>query len=159
MSQENKLSLIIKVLDFKGLKAALQEFEFLKDKNREVFLFCIWCAKQSQHLIEDAQILKALDVAERFANGMATEEELKTTINILYGWIQESRRIPAEESKKDAIKAVWAACYGRASWVAVWVAQAIFEDVYKNGPVSDRAIAINNAYANMEKHLREVCES
>lgn len=38
-------------------------------------LFAVWCARQVQHLMKE-ESLKALDVAEAFANGQATKEEL-----------------------------------------------------------------------------------
>jgi len=39
-------------------------------------LFAVWCARQVQHLMKDERSLKALDVAEAFANGLASKEEL-----------------------------------------------------------------------------------
>lgn len=39
-------------------------------------LFAVWCARQVQHLMKDQRSIDALDVAERFANGLATKEEL-----------------------------------------------------------------------------------
>ena len=41
-------------------------------------LFAVWCARQVQHLMKDERSLKALDVAEAFANGLATKDELAT---------------------------------------------------------------------------------
>ena len=38
-------------------------------------LFAVWCAKQVQ-LMTDERSIAAIDVAERFANGEATQEEL-----------------------------------------------------------------------------------
>ena len=43
---------------------------------RVMRLFAVWCARQVQHLMTDARSIAALDVAERFANGEATQEEL-----------------------------------------------------------------------------------
>ena len=39
-------------------------------------LYAVWCARQVQHLMLDTRSVTALDVAERFANGDATREEL-----------------------------------------------------------------------------------
>jgi hypothetical protein len=39
-------------------------------------LFAVWCARQVQHLMTDERSTQALDVAEAFANGKATEQEL-----------------------------------------------------------------------------------
>ena len=44
--------------------------------DRESRLFAVWCARQVQHLMEDQRSIDALDVAEKFANGKATEEQL-----------------------------------------------------------------------------------
>ena len=43
---------------------------------REWRLFAIWCARAVQHLMADPRSLAALDVAERYANGQASDEEL-----------------------------------------------------------------------------------
>jgi hypothetical protein len=39
-------------------------------------LFAVGCARKVQHLMKDQQSIDALDVAERYANGNATEDEL-----------------------------------------------------------------------------------
>ena len=38
-------------------------------------LFAVWCARQVQHLMKDPRSIAAIDVAERFANGQATDAE------------------------------------------------------------------------------------
>jgi len=44
--------------------------------DRELRLFAVWSARQVQHLMTDERSLNALDVAERYANGDATDEQL-----------------------------------------------------------------------------------
>lgn len=44
---------------------------------RVMRLFAVWSARQVQHLMNDPRSVKALDVTEAFANGLATEEERK----------------------------------------------------------------------------------
>ncbi len=44
--------------------------------DRELRLFAVWCARQVQHLLTDPRSINAIDVAERYANGEATDEEL-----------------------------------------------------------------------------------
>jgi hypothetical protein len=39
-------------------------------------LFAVWCARQVEHLMTDNKSKQALDVAERFAHGKATSDEL-----------------------------------------------------------------------------------
>jgi len=50
--------------------------QFLDDKTRR--LFAVWCARQALSLIKnpDQRSVDACDVAERYANGEATEDEL-----------------------------------------------------------------------------------
>ena len=43
---------------------------------RELRLFAVWSARQVQHLIGDKRSIAALDIAERYALGEATDEEL-----------------------------------------------------------------------------------
>jgi hypothetical protein len=38
--------------------------------------FAVWCAKQVKYLMTDQRSLNALDVAERYVNGAATDDEL-----------------------------------------------------------------------------------
>jgi hypothetical protein len=44
--------------------------------DRELRKFAVWCARQVQHLMTDPRSVAALDVAERHAEGLATDEEL-----------------------------------------------------------------------------------
>jgi len=50
--------------------------EFLSD--RDLRLFAVWCAREALSLIDspDPRSVEACDVAERYANGEASQEEL-----------------------------------------------------------------------------------
>jgi hypothetical protein len=50
--------------------------EFMNDK--DLRLFAVWCAREALKLVEnpDPRSVEACNVAERFANGEATNEEL-----------------------------------------------------------------------------------
>lgn len=60
-------------------------------------LFAIWCARQVEHLMTDPRSKAALVVAERFANGDATQKEL------FAAWVAAS--VAAESSESPG------ACY------------------------------------------------
>ena len=45
---------------------------------REWRLFAVWCARQVQHWMTDQRSIDAIDVAERYSHGEATDEELRT---------------------------------------------------------------------------------
>ncbi len=70
--------------------------------DRELRLFAVWCARQVQHLMSDPRSVDAIDVAERYADGKATDDELAA-------------------ARAAASAAAWAAASARDS---AWVAQA-----------------------------------
>ena len=67
---------IITILDSNGLDDALWCLQAVKDHDREMRLYAVWCARQVQRLLTDRRSLDALDVAERLASGLATDSEL-----------------------------------------------------------------------------------
>ena len=82
---------------------------------KQLRLFAVWCARQVQHLMRDKRSLDALDVAERFAYGNATEGELAAArAAALAAW---------DTALADAGEAAWAAAWadaGEAAWAAAW---------------------------------------
>ena len=58
--------------------------EFLSDK--DLRLFAVWCAREALTLVNnpDQRSIEACNVAERYANGEATDEELRTARNAAY---------------------------------------------------------------------------
>ncbi len=64
------------ILSINGLDDAIWCLRTLEGADREIRLFAVAVARQQQHLMTDPRSLAVLDVAERFANGAATEEEL-----------------------------------------------------------------------------------
>lgn len=73
----------------------------------EVRLFAVRCVRQIQHLLTDERSLSALDVAEAFAVGEATEDEF----------------FAARDAAWDAARdAAWDAARA-AAWDAAWDAQ------------------------------------
>jgi len=77
-ADDEPLSLLT-VLDSNGLDDALWCLRAVKGYDKEKRLYAVWCARQVQHLMTDERSIKALDVAERYANGEASDEELKMT--------------------------------------------------------------------------------
>ena len=65
------------ILENNGLSDTLWALQCIKDADRDIRLFAVWCARRVQYLMADPRSLNALDVAERFANGKATKEELE----------------------------------------------------------------------------------
>ena len=92
---------LVRILDINGLDDALWALR-TTDCDREARLLAVAYARQVRHLMTDARSVAALDVAERFANGEATREEL----------------IEARTAAEAAAKDEWAAA--RAADTAVW---------------------------------------
>jgi hypothetical protein len=68
---------IATIVESNGLDDALWCLRAVEGEDRKIRLFAVWCARRVQHLMTDPRSLKALDVAEAYANGTATLEELK----------------------------------------------------------------------------------
>ncbi len=67
---------IVTVLDSNGLDDALWCLRAVEGHDREKRLYAVQCVRQIQHMLTDQRSRDALDVAERFANGRASREEL-----------------------------------------------------------------------------------
>ena len=91
---------IATILDSNGLDDALWCLRAVEGQDREIRLYAVWCARQVQHMMTDPRSIAVLDVAERFANGEATQAELNS-------------------ARAAAGAAAWAA-----AWDAAWDAQA-----------------------------------
>ena len=98
---------LLTVLDSNGLDDALWCLQAVTGHDREIRLYAVWCARQVQHLMTDPRSVTALDVAERHANGEATDRELAA----------------AQDAAKAAVWDVAEAAAARAAaWAAAWAA-------------------------------------
>ena len=104
---------IITILDSNGLDDALWCLRAVDGSNREIRLYAVWCARQVQHLMTDKRSLDALDVAERYANGLATKKELAIA--------EAAAEAAAWDAARDTARAARAAvaAAGDAAWAAV----------------------------------------
>lgn len=67
---------ILSILKSNGLEDALWALRCVPGIDRDARLFIVWCGRQVQHLMTDKRAIEALNIAERFAIGTATEDEL-----------------------------------------------------------------------------------
>ena len=74
-ADDEPLSLLT-ILDSNDLDDALWALRAVQGYDREKRLYAVWCARQVEHLLTDQRSLDAIEVAERFARGRATREEL-----------------------------------------------------------------------------------
>lgn len=111
------------VLESNGLDDALWSIRASDCSDRDARMFAVWCARQVEHLTKDEQCRKALDVAERFANGEATEEELEAAR--VATW--EAAEAAAEAAAWEAARAATWALAGATTWGAAGAAAAAWE--------------------------------
>ena len=107
---------LLTILESNGLDDALWCLRAVEGHEKEMRLYAVWCARQVQHLMKDPRSLAALDVAERYANGQATDGELSAAWN--------AARVAARDAASDA---AWAA--SDAAWAAWYAASAAAWDV------------------------------
>lgn len=83
-------------------------------------LFAVWCARQVEHLMDDERSIAALDIAERYAQGQATDDELASA--------RDSARPSAWSSVWDSARAstcpsLWSSAWSSArasTWPSAW---------------------------------------
>jgi hypothetical protein len=119
---------IVTVLDSNGLDDALWCLRAVKGHDREIRLYAVWCARQVQHLMEDPRSVAALDVAERHANGEATDAELAAARAAAWAAARAAAWAAARAAAWAAARAAaWDAARAAAraaAWAAAWDAQA-----------------------------------
>ena len=132
------------VLDSNGLDDCLWCLRVVDGYDREFRLFAVWCARQVQHLMTDQRSIDALDVAERYANGEATDKELSA----------------AWDAARDA---AWAAARSAAWDAALAVARSAARAAARAALSAARAAAWDAAWdaarAAQESKLRELLET
>ena len=88
---------IATIIDINGLDYALWCLCAVNGHAREMLLYADWCARQVPSLMEDPSSVTAFDVAERNANGAASNDELAAA------------RAAGAEAAWAALAASWAA--------------------------------------------------
>lgn len=137
---------IATIIDSNGLDDAIWCLRAVEGHDREIRLFAVWCARQVQHVMTDQRSLDALDVAERYANGDATEAELNAA------W--DAARAAAGVGAWDAARvAAWAA--RAAAGAAVRVAAGSAVEAAAMAAAED---AWGEMKRRQEAELRRICE-
>lgn len=107
------------ILESNGYDDALWALRAVGGYEKEMRLFAVWCARQVQHLITDERSIQALDIAERYANGQATESELTA-----------SRDAAWDAARYAARYAAW-----NAAWNATWDAARNAQNAARNAQI------------------------
>jgi hypothetical protein len=141
------------VLDSNGLDDALWCLRCLPEHDNLWRLYAVWCARQVQHLMKDQRSIDAIDVAERYARGMATDAELAAA------WA--AARDAGEDAwaaRAAARDAAWAAARdaGAAARNAAWAAAGAAGAAARNAAWAAAGAAGAAARAAQAQKLREI---
>ncbi len=98
------LSLLL-VFECIGLHDTLRCLQSIEGYDKEIKLFSVWCARQAEHLMTDPRSTNAIDVAERYANGKATYDDLKKAYYDAWDAVEDSKDV----SRLAAKAAAWCA--------------------------------------------------
>jgi hypothetical protein len=131
------------ILESNGFDDALWCLRAVEGLDREKRLLAIAFAREVQHLMTDPRSLVALDVAEKFANGEATQEELALAAADA-AWA--AAYADAAYAVRAAARAARAAAAARAARAAAWAAEgaAAAGGAYDAATWSDRAANYTN---------------
>ena len=143
---------ITTILDSNGLDDALWCLRAVDGYDKEIRLFAVWCARQVQHLMKDQRSIDALDVAERYANGEATEAELavaRDAARSATAYADAAAWSAAGATAGTAAAAAYAATYA-AAWSAAWSDAAAWSAA---GATAGTAIE-----TRQEAELRRICK-
>lgn len=106
------------IVESLGLDDALWCCQAAPEHDKEWRLFSVWCARQVQHLMNDERSIRVLDVAEAYAHGTATDDELNAA------W--DAARAAARALARDVGTLYAARAAARdAAWAAAWAAGGV----------------------------------
>ncbi len=128
-ADDDPLSLKI-VLESNGLNDTIWVMGSVCSMDKELRLFAVWCARQVQHLMTDPRSVKALDVAESFALGKATADELREAREVAWAAAavaaaaREAAWVAAWEAAWVAARAAAWAAESTSAWAVAWTAES-----------------------------------
>jgi hypothetical protein len=123
--------------------------------DRKLRLFAVACCRQVWHLLPDEQCRRAVEIAERYADGLARKKELAVAFAAIWPSVEkrlldrvvEQDKLPkAREQAGMAAAAAAAVARGRTHWVDAWLALPPVEGVMPHSaPWDEAALALAHA--------------
>jgi hypothetical protein len=114
------------ILDSNGFDDALWALRCVTGHDRAIRHYAVWCARRVQHLMMDPRSVEALDVAERYADGLATDEELSAAGDAAWAATRDATQAAAGDAAwaatRDATQAAAGAVAQAAAGAAAWAA-------------------------------------
>jgi hypothetical protein len=137
------------ILESNGLDDVIWCLRAVEGIDKECRLYAVFCARQVQHLNDDPRVSNAIDVAERFANGEATVEELLAARSAAYNAAYAAARSAVHAAARSAVHAAaYNAAYAAArSAVHAAAYNAAYAAAYAAARSAVHAAAYAAAYA------------
>jgi hypothetical protein len=111
---------LVAIAKSNGIDDALWTLRCIQSHERDARLFAVWCARRVEHLLADQRSKTALDVAERFANGDAKEEELDAAwVDARAAWVDADADAARAATRAARAAAARAAARGAATWTSI----------------------------------------
>ena len=123
------------IVESNGLDDAIWCLRAVEGHDREIRLFAVFCARQVEHLLTDQRSIEAINIAERYANGEATRDELAAAHSA------------AEAAAARA--AAWEAWEAWTAWAAAWTAAW----------AATKAAALASVEATQREELLRICNA
>ena len=141
------------ILDSNGFDDAMWALKAIPDIDRDCRHFAVWCARQVQHLMIDKRSTAALDVAERHADGLATDEELSAAWDAAVDAARDTTSDAAKYAAKDAACDVTS----DTAWAAAWDSAKNSASAAANAATVSRSDAWNAVRTAQTEMLRKMC--
>lgn len=106
------------ILESNGLEDAIWCLRAVDGYDREIRLFAVACARRVEHLDPTGQAKKTNDASERYANGLATAEELKAARDASWDASRDAARNASQAAARDASQDASQDAARDASWDA-----------------------------------------
>ena len=130
---------LVDIANNNGVDDALWCLRCNREWDRDSRLFAVWSARQVQHLMKDERSIHALDVAEKHADGNATDGELNAARAAAWAAAWTAARDAARDAAWTAARAAMDAAMD-AAWDAAWdAARAAASDAWDAASDAARA--------------------
>ena len=147
---------LVVILDSNGLDDALWALRAVTGEDARIRRYAVWCARQVQHLMADPRSLTALDVAERHADGLATDDELRAAWDAAEAAARSAARSAAWTARWPAKGAAARSAAEAAAKNAVWAVAGVVAETRSAAWAAARVAAWDAMRERQAEQFRRV---
>ena len=113
--------------------------------DKELRLFAVFCVRSVEHLLTDQRSKNAIEVAEQFVNGDATDEELAAAWSDARDAAWAEACVAAVSGVRPASRAAAWAADAESAWLAAWAASRASADASADAAADAASYAASRA--------------